>query len=394
MKELFKSSPLFLRFWLASIFSQLGSRIHSLILLWLVYHWSGSAIHVGLVMIATSLPGVLIAPVAGSMIDRHNKIMVMVLSDISRMLLTLFLATLFFTNILDTTWLIVATIGISVASAYFNPASLSVLPTIVKTDYLRQANAMNQITISSSAIAGPLIGITIIATIGVLNAFLVAALFYFISPLLLFGIKDSTPKILKSSRSIFDDMREGWSVIKEYPIVYKMLDKSAVVNFFFASLVIVIPIVSHGEATSIGFMMSSIGAGMLSSSLFLSFKKINFKTLHILLSSFTLMGLAFISISFSTNIYFVMTNLFIIGAMLNIFNITLLTIYQTKLPIEAMGKIMSFMSAISLSLQPISYGVMGIMLEYLGYSTVMIISGSMIIISGYFIYRSKVFNNL
>jgi len=152
MFKIFKDNPLFFRFWLASISSQVASRMHSLILLWLVYKWTGSAMSVGLTMIASSLPSILIAPIAGSSIDSNNKITIMVIADICRMLLMIAMSILHFYGFLDIATIIIATIGISIASAYFNPASLSVMPSIIQKESLSQANAMNQISMSASAI--------------------------------------------------------------------------------------------------------------------------------------------------------------------------------------------------------------------------------------------------
>jgi len=132
-------------------------------------------------------------------------------------------------------------------------------------------------------------------------------------------------------------------------MVYDMIAKTAIVNFFFASLIIVIPVISKGDATHIGFMMSAIGVGMLLSSVMLSVKKITMDTKKILILSFIFMGLSFLALGVSKNSYLSMIALFFIGVTLNIFNITIVSLYQRALPLEVLGKIMSFMSAISLS---------------------------------------------
>jgi len=383
MFKIFKDNPLFFRFWFAAIFSQVASRMHSLILLWLVYKWTGSAMSVGLTMIASSLPSILIAPIAGSSIDSNNKITIMVIADICRMLLMIAMAILHLYGFLDIATIVIATFGISVASAYFNPASLSVMPSIIQKESLPQANAMNQISMSASAIAGPLVGVSIIASLGVLNAFVLGAVFFLASSFLLFNIKDGTHKEKVKKESFIDDIKNGWQTLKKYPMVYDMIAKTAIVNFFFASLIIVIPVISKGNATHIGFMMSAIGVGMLLSSVILSVKKITMDTKKILILSFIFMGLSFLALGISKNSYLSMVALFFIGITLNIFNITIVSLYQRALPLEVLGKIMSFMSAISLSLQPLSYGVMGIMLEYLGYTLVLCFSGFIITISAY-----------
>jgi len=393
MIEVFRKNPLFLRFWFSAISSDLGSRMYSLILLWLVYHWTGSALHVGLVMVATALPAVLIAPFAGTLIDRYNKVVVMFLADSIRTILLFMLAFLYFESLLNMSIIITVTVIISIASAFFTPASMSVLPSLVIKEHITQANATNQTSISASAIAGPLVGVGIIATIGVVNAFLAGGIFFLASTIFLFGIKDNTEKTTISKTSAFNDLKEGWAILKEYPIVYKMLDKIALVNFFYASLMIVTPVISKGNATHIGYMMSSIGAGMFVGAMLLSFGKLNFKIIYKLISSFIIMGLAFIAISFHLHFYFVVIFLFIIGVCLNIFNITIVSTYQSDLDPKVIGRVMSIMVALSFSLIPISYGVMGVLIQYFGYSIVMAISGVIIIMSAFRIYNARIFND-
>jgi len=270
---------------------------------------------------------------------------------------------------------------------------MSVLPSLVIKEHITQANATNQTSISASAIAGPLVGTSIIATIGVANAFIAGGLFFLTSTIFLFGIKDNTKKKTINKTSALNDFKEGWKSLKNYPIVYKMFDKIALANFFYASLMIVIPVISKGHVSQIGYMMSSIGVGMLVGAMLFSFRKLNFKIIHKLLFSLVIMGLSFIAISFHLHFYFVVAFLFIIGVGLNIFNITIISTYQSNLDPKVIGRVMSIMSALAMSLVPISYGVMGALVQYFGYSIVMAISGVIIIISAYRIYNARIFND-
>lgn len=393
MIEILKNNPRFLRFWIATIASQLASRMHSLILIWIIYKWTNSTMAVGIAMVAASLPSVLISPLSGSLIDRHNKITIMMIADFVRLSILVAFAYLSFENMLNTTIMVVGTIGISMASAFFNPASLSVLPTLVKSDDIPQANAIGQISVSSSSVLGPLFGAALIATLGVLNAFIASAILFFISVLLLLNIKDIHHKVQKLSTSVTEDIKEGFKLIKKYNIVYKMIGNTAIVNFFFSSTAIIVPVIAHADAKRIGYLMSAVGAGMLSSSLYLSYNKLRFKPNIILTNSFIIMGLSFILLGFTTNLYLQILEIFMIGVGLSIFNITLISLYQTKLPREALGKIMALISAISLSLQPISYGIMGIVVDYVGIMIVLAISGLVILISSWQVYNIKELNS-
>ncbi len=392
MIDIFKNNTVFLRFWIATVGSQLASRMHSLILIWLVYKWTNSALIVGLAMVAASLPAVIIAPFAGSMIDRNNKIAVMMIADFFRLLIVLVFAWLYYIAVLNTTWLIVGTIGISLASAFFNPASLAVIPSLVPEDKITQANAVEQISGSASSIIGPLFGSAIIATLGVTKAFIGAGAMFLVSVLFLLNIKDINHVVKKAATPLLEDIKTGIRLVKQYTIVHKMILKMAVVNFFFSSLTIIVPVMAKADVKVIAYLMGAIGAGMLTSSLLLSGKNFTIKPGTILSASFVAMGGAFIVTGFTPVLLLQLVEMFVIGFFLNVFNITLISLYQKRLPHESLGKIMSLIIAVSLSLQPVSYGVMGAVTGAIGIFWVFVVSGTIILLSAIGVYRLKELN--
>ena len=392
MIKLLREYPQFLKFWIATIASQLASRVHSLILIWLVYKWTNSASMVGLTMIGASLPSILISPFAGSFVDRHNKIILMYIADFIRMAILLGFAYLFYKNLLTIPLLITGTIIISLSSAFFNPASMAVLPQLVEKEDIRKANATGQIASSASSIIGPLFGSALIATLGETNAFVGASFLFFISVISLFGIEDKSLQTQKQTTSLLEDIKSSFSLITKYEIVSKMITKMAIINFFFTSIVIIAPILVKGDATDMSYLMSSIGLGMLCSSILFSSKQFDIQVSTLLSLSLSTMGISFILLGFTELLYLQNFYVFLIGMALNTFNIVLVSLYQTRLPAESLGKIMAFIVAISLSLQPVSYGVMGVVIEKLGVEDVLTISGIVILLSSYSVYRLKKLN--
>lgn len=389
MLKLFLLFPQFFRFWIATVASQLASRMHSLILIWLVYKWSNSTLVVGLTMVAASLPSVLISPLSGSIIDRNNKIVLMYIADFFRMTTLIVFAYLYYIGSLNIPILIIGTIVISVSSSFFNPASMAILPELVDKPNIAKANATGQISASASSIIGPLFGSAMIAQMGATNAFLAAGMLFLVSVVFLMGIKSSNNKVLKDGTSVLSDIKKGFRLIKQYEIVYKMLPKLAIINFFFSSLVVIAPVIAHGEAKNIAYLMSALGAGMLFSSLLFSSIKIDIKPNYLLAGCIVIMGGSFVGLGFFKTLYILDFFMFIIGATLSTFNIILISIYQTKLPGESLGKIMALITAISLSLQPISYGITGVFMEWISVKLVLLISGLVIFFGALGVFRIK-----
>lgn len=380
-------SPEFLTFFLSRFVSRIGDGIHSLTILWISYRWSKSALIVALVMISFSLPAILVSPFAGSLADRINRVKIMVLTDIIQGFCTIILAILAYYGKLNLFSLMFFSAIMSVSYAYFMPASMAIIPQIVTKENLVKANGFIQMTSSFSVVIGPIIGVGLIASIGIPMAFLGNSLSFFLSAVFLARIKAKQMEITAKKLSFFNTIKDGFKTIKEYPIASKLLDKTAIINFFFAAITIVIPIfagkIYQMDSKGIGFMMSSYGAGMFVSSIIFGTKKFKAKPKNLIVFSIIGVGLMFILFGEVHNFYISLFSLFSIGFLLNVANINILALYQSKLPENVLGRVMSFLSAISFSLTPLSYAITGISIDLLGVSTVLLISGLLIMVNGF-----------
>ncbi len=107
------------------------------------------------------------------------------------------------------------------------------------------------------------------------------------------------------------------------------------------------------------------------------------------LSGFTLIGGAFVGIAFSPWLMAAGTCLAAAGMGLSVVNITRITLFQKLLDDNARGKIMALISAIALSLQPVAYGVMGLITDILKPAGAMLTGGAMILLVTMRIARLK-----
>lgn len=141
------------------------------------------------VAVATMLPPVLLSPIAGVVVDRAPRQRVMVIMDLLRAgmvaLLLLSLRSGF------STWAIYAVVaGLAAANAFYLPARLSLLPTLVPKESLVRANSLVMSTNQAVFAAGYLLGGVLVLNFALstlvaldLASFLLAALFVaFIRP--------------------------------------------------------------------------------------------------------------------------------------------------------------------------------------------------------------------
>ena len=111
--------------WIAQFISTMGSGLTALAASILVYRVTGSALSVGLMMLATSLPGLLIGLIAGVAVDRFDRKRIMIIANV---LCGLTIAVIPFMVSLGIGWLYVLVALSSAVEQFFAPAQASVLP--------------------------------------------------------------------------------------------------------------------------------------------------------------------------------------------------------------------------------------------------------------------------
>ena len=137
--------------WSGQFVETIGSALTSLAASILVYRLTdGSALSVGLMLMASAAPSLLVGLVAGVIVDRYDRRRIMVLADVLRAVLVCLIPFLVQHNIV---WLYVIVLLISTIGQFFDPAWESVLPEVAPDDELSAANSLMAIsTFGSTAI--------------------------------------------------------------------------------------------------------------------------------------------------------------------------------------------------------------------------------------------------
>jgi len=130
------AQPDYRRLWSARTISQWGDTFNVVALALLIYDLTGSGLGVSGVVVAEILPVLLLAPVAGTLVDRWPRVRVMIGSDVCRMILAVALALWHGAP----TAVYAVAFAMSVGGVFFNPAASSVLPALVHKEALVAAN--------------------------------------------------------------------------------------------------------------------------------------------------------------------------------------------------------------------------------------------------------------
>lgn len=177
----------FRRLWYGQVVSQLGDWLDSIALFTLMLNLTGSGQAVGLLFLAEFLPGAIVGPFAGVVVDRLPRKLVMIGADIARAALVLLLLLV---NGPEDLWLLyVAVIGKMSLSSFFEPARSAIIPSLCRREELVAANAVSGATWSAMLALGAAVGGLVAGTLGVQAAFILDAASFLLSAVLIATVR-------------------------------------------------------------------------------------------------------------------------------------------------------------------------------------------------------------
>lgn len=382
----------FLLLWLGQLVSQLGDRVHALALIWWVLEETGSAALMGTVLIAATVPAVVLGPFGGGYVDRWNRKAVIVGMDFVRGLVVVWIAVLAIRGTLEIWQLLVGTAAMAVASVLFGPAVNATIPNLVRRSEITRANSLSQMVAQGTGIAGPALGGILVAIWGVGGVFLLNGLSFIAS-----GVSElfiSMPTIERGAaqrKHIVVELADGFSFVRNQPTIFGILKTAAVLNFFTAPLAILLPIVARDYlgrgAEAFGFIMAAFSVGFLAASAVLAAirdvkRKHSFIILGVSLAGGCLIAMG-VFVTYPSYITLMAT----IGVLLGLANILIMSYFQTVVPDELRGRVFGFMMTLSGGLQPLAFGVVGILTDLLTAPVIFVASGCALVVGGLYLYR-------
>ena len=129
--------------WSGQLISTIGSALTSLAASIYVFRLTDSALSVGLMLMATAAPSLLVGLFAGVFVDRYDRKKIMITADLIRALLVFLIAFLVPSNVI---WLYLIVMLTSAIGQFFDPAHESVLPEVASDEELAAANSLMAIS--------------------------------------------------------------------------------------------------------------------------------------------------------------------------------------------------------------------------------------------------------
>lgn len=387
----------YLFFWSGQLASLLGSSIAQFVIIWWVTLQTESAVYLSIASFVGFVPQIVLSPFAGVLADRWSRKKISGVTDFLQALASVALIFLFWLD-LASIWYVLMLLAVrSAFQAFHTPAVSAITPTMVPKDKLSRMNGLNTFFTGATNLVGPVTA-ALLLTIWEIHQILWIDAFTFLIaliPLLIIVI----PSVKKTRERVQDDpsfskeLATGLGFIKNTRGLMPMLLTATMLNFLLIPFSTLLPYyvkVDHlGSAEDLAFVAAFFGAGSLSGGLAMSITK-GFKkkmVTGIIFVYIIFLGGAIVALT-PTGIFWVMAMGAFIGSFASpMFNVSILTILQTVVPLQMQGRVNSVLNALATAAMPLGMIISGPLAECIGTSSLFlacVISGVIILTLSWF----------
>lgn len=364
----------FFLLWTGQLVSQLGDRFYSIALLWWVLEKTNSPGIMGLFLAASLLPEILFGLVAGGYIDRWNRKSIIIAADIFRGLAVLAVTLLSWLGQLEIWHVFAASVVISLASAFFNPTVMAIIPRLVNKDQLTRANSLSEMTAGLSTVAGPVLGATLVSFLGYEAVFLINGASFLISALAECFIALPVPdRSGECKNSLIGDIKDGFRFISGNKPVFIILLVIGAVHMLFGCLLVAMPLLAKTLAgngiRNLGLLETAMGVGMILGAVVTGGQKLQKVKGGALFAVIAAAGLCFtvMGVASGFNVTYIppyIALMALIGAAAATASVFWRSLLQIHVPDEMAGRVFSVSTVIADVTLPLSFGVFGAVLTW------------------------------
>ncbi|QVK17951.1 MFS transporter [Mycoplasmatota bacterium] len=368
----------FVKLLLANTISRLGDSIDMVAYGWMVYQLTHSELLLGTIFLINGLPGIILSPFMGVLVDYFSKKKICIIGDIARGLIVSTTATLYLLNVLEVWQILLLTLLTSSIETIVSPSKSSIFSLVINEEDYLKATSISQSIASTIELIGFGIAGFIIAYLGVFGAMIIDGITFFISSLILsrlfFEEQKNNTKL--NLNSYFSSLKDGFKFIIHQKVILIAILLIMATNFFTAPVGVLMPVYVEKiiKSTAIGLSMLSVGLslGTILGGLIISFMNKKKKSIMIVLGcAFTgifISGLSvpgFINFSIINPLLYASSIFFLIGLSIVFITTPLRTYLLKHTPKEMMGRVFALLSMISLSITPVSGALSGSLASFI-----------------------------
>jgi MFS family permease len=344
--------------WAGQLVSMLGSGLSNFGLVVWLYERTQAATPYALAFLTATLPGILLAPLAGHLADRKSRKAIVMLADSGNALVTLGILLLVATGRLEPWMVYVITFLSSSFGTFQEPAWSAAVPTIVPKEQLGRANGLAGVSQALSTLLPPLLAGILFGRIGLTGLVAIDFITYFAAVGTMAFVRIPRVKATSSGdgkESFLSDVAFGFRYLAKKKGLLGLVFYFATANFClnFAMVLLGPMIIPASGSEGLGIAQTAFGAGALVAGLIVAVwggpKK---SRVAFVMASLFVSALGLIVAGLRPALALQSIGLFILLFAIQMANAA--PIFQTKVEAGAQGRTRAARSMISMSLMPLA----------------------------------------
>ncbi|MCD0488259.1 MFS transporter [Pedobacter sp. MC2016-14] len=385
-------SRTFKLFFYGQSISLIGTWMQKTAVSWLVYQLTGSAVLLGVVGFVSLIPSLVLSPYAGSLIDRHDRFRIMVITQVISMVQAGVLAAVIFLGYNNILVIIALSLVQGIINAFDVTCRQSLMVEMVNDkEDLPNAIALNSTMTNFARIAGPAVAGIILSTFGTDVCFIGNFLSYIPVLICLFMMNIHTPVITKPVKSIWKELHEGFKYVsgdKELSSVIMMIGMSSLFVIPFNTLM---PIFAkdlfHGDAKTFSWFESAAGLGSIVSAIYLANLKNSNTLMKLIMIAGGILGMSLLFLSFAPQLPIALFFMTFAGVGMMGQSSAINTYIQTHAVPEMRGRAISYYVMAYQGIIPVGSLLIGWLAQAIGPRPAVLVEGLIgITATGMFVY--------
>jgi DHA3 family macrolide efflux protein-like MFS transporter len=365
-------------------FSLLGSRLVQFTLVWWLTIRSGSASVLAFASITAILPQVILGPLAGTLVDRWNRRLVLMVSD-SVIALTVGVLALLYLQGSVQVWHIYAVMFVrSLGGAFQWPTMQASTSLMVPSRHLSRVSGLTQSLHGVANILAPPLGALLLEVLPIetILAIDIGTAILAVGPLFIFQIPQPPDSGPRAQRSILTELHEGARFMRRWTGVLMIVVIAMIINLLsnpaFSLLPLLVTEHFKGQALDLSVMQSAFGIGMILGGVLLGVWGGSTQRVKTALSALVASGVAILVLGLAPPSAFLIAvgAFFAFGFVNSIANASFLAALQTIVPSSMQGRIFTLLNSGVMSMSPLGLAVAGPIADVLSIQFWFLIAGA------------------
>jgi MFS family permease len=335
----------FLVIWVGQFISLLGSGLTSFALsIWVLKH-TQSVTQYTLTIVFAGLPGIILAPLAGALVDRWNRKWVLFFCTLGASLTVLVYSLLLSAGQLQVWHIYCGVVFNSIIGTFQWPAYIAAITMLVERKDYGRVNGLLEFGGAATTIAAPAIAGALVHFIGVERILIVDFCTFLVAALALLIVHVPQPEASEEAKgakgSIWKEAAYGWTFIRERPGLLQLLLLFALFNLVVSLCgVAVLPMVyGFANEAAVGTIMSLVGVGMMLGGLIMTSTGGPKPRIYGLLGGWAMISVCFVLVGVRPNLWLVGSGILLWYIAVPIINASSQAIWQSKTPHDVQGRV-------------------------------------------------------